>query len=285
MNALFALAFAASHLSSTVLLGVFANPAPAPNPMITPAPVVGGSVQRARAADDVPTTIPLADCLFSVECCQQVFTLPVLPLSLTTALPITAPIPLPTLGPLAGVDCSDASDLDPITNQCLSGGTPLCCQDSLLGLAAEGCQQVVLVPTISLPSLPIPLPTSLPISLPIPSLPLPISLPLGLADSDSSDSLTLPISIPTSLPIPIPTSLPTSLPIPIPSSSPTSISTSTPDPIPTSIPTSLPIPIPTSLPTSLPISIPISLPIPTSLPTSLPISLPTSLPISLPIGL
>lgn len=117
MNALFALAFAALHLSSTVLLGVLANPAPAPNPMITPAPVVGGSVQRARAADDVPTTIPLADCLFSVECCQQVFTLPVLPLSLTTALPITAPIPLPTLGPLAGVDCSDASDLDPITNQ------------------------------------------------------------------------------------------------------------------------------------------------------------------------
>ncbi|KAH9895763.1 hypothetical protein C8Q73DRAFT_789563 [Cubamyces lactineus] len=279
MNALFALAFAALHLSSTSVLGVVANPAPAPDPVITPAPVVDGSVQRARAADDVPTTIPLADCLFSVECCQQVFTLPVLPLSFTTALPITAPIPLPTLGPLAGIDCSDASDLDPITNQCLSGGTPLCCQDSLLGLAAEGCQQVVLLPTISLPSLPIPLPTSLPISLPIPSLPLPISLPFGLVDSSSSDSLTLPISIPTSLPISIPTSLPTSLPISIPTSIPTSL--------PISIPTSLPISIPTSIPTSLPISIPTSLPIsiPTSLPTSLPISVPTSLPISLPIGL
>ncbi|KAH9895765.1 hypothetical protein C8Q73DRAFT_618881, partial [Cubamyces lactineus] len=76
-------------------------------------------------------TIFLTDCQVSVECCQQVLTLPVLTLSFTTDLrvPITAPTPIPTLGPLAGVDCSDAStNFDPVANQCLSGGTPLCCQ-------------------------------------------------------------------------------------------------------------------------------------------------------------
>ncbi|KAI0366468.1 hypothetical protein BV20DRAFT_914110, partial [Pilatotrama ljubarskyi] len=93
---------------------------------ITPPPTPVGAAHL--GARDDPPTIPIADCLFSVECCQQILTLPVIPASFTTLLPITAPVPIPTLGPLAGLLCSDASDLDPLTNQCLSGGTPLCCQ-------------------------------------------------------------------------------------------------------------------------------------------------------------
>ncbi|KAI0776892.1 hypothetical protein BD413DRAFT_454221, partial [Trametes elegans] len=86
----------------------------------------------AEARRDEPTSIPLeiaaSDCLLNIECCQSVLTLPVLPASFTTLLPIAPPIPVPTLGPLAGIECSRISDLDIIGNQCLQGGTPLCCQ-------------------------------------------------------------------------------------------------------------------------------------------------------------
>ncbi|KAI8976293.1 hypothetical protein BD414DRAFT_423263 [Trametes punicea] len=100
-------------------------PIPDP-PVITPAPNPNDSPLQPR--DDPPATIPLADCLFSVECCQQVLTLPVLPAEFTSLLPLSAPVPIPTLGPRAGLICSEADDLDPLTNQCLSGGTAMCCQ-------------------------------------------------------------------------------------------------------------------------------------------------------------
>ncbi|KAI0667379.1 hypothetical protein C8Q78DRAFT_959365, partial [Trametes maxima] len=82
-------------------------------------------------------SIPLASCLLNIECCQQVVTLPVIPGSLTSLLggllPISAPVPIPTLGPMAGLLCSKVDDLDILTNQCLAGGTPLCCQEELRG--------------------------------------------------------------------------------------------------------------------------------------------------------
>ncbi|CDO68549.1 hypothetical protein BN946_scf184998.g46 [Trametes cinnabarina] len=203
--------------SSALLQGVMAKPKPAPDPLITPPPVPRDVQFGAR--DDPPATIPVEDCMSSLECCQQILTLPIIPASFTSLLsallPISAPVPLPTLGPRAGLLCSAATDADILGNQCLAGGTAVCCQDSFLDIVAEGCQEVTLIPSISLPSLPIP--TSLPISIPT----------------------SLPISIPTSLPISIPTSLPISLP--------------------TSLPISLPTSLPISLPTSLPISLPIGL--------------------------
>ncbi|KAH9939671.1 uncharacterized protein BXZ73DRAFT_43357 [Epithele typhae] len=102
-----------------------------PLAVITPAP-------RARRDTATPgadiTTLPVASCLASVECCQQTVSLPVLPASFTTLLSgVTVPVPVPTLGPLAGVTCSSATALDIVGNQCLQGGTPVCCQEVLLG--------------------------------------------------------------------------------------------------------------------------------------------------------
>ncbi|KAI0819783.1 hypothetical protein BC628DRAFT_1276561, partial [Trametes gibbosa] len=93
---------------------------------ITPPPTpVDAASLKGR---DASLTIPLASCLLNVECCQMVLTLPVLDESFTTLLPISVPIPIPTLGPFAGVLCSPATDLDILGNQCIAGGTPLCCQ-------------------------------------------------------------------------------------------------------------------------------------------------------------
>ncbi len=97
-----------------------AKPAPvAPPPsVITPPPVPIDADVRAR---DEALTIPLLSCLASIDCCQMVLTLPVLPAdgitSILGPLGITAPIPIPTLGPMAGLLCSPATDLDILGNQ------------------------------------------------------------------------------------------------------------------------------------------------------------------------
>ncbi|KAI0631632.1 hypothetical protein C8Q77DRAFT_1219049 [Trametes polyzona] len=129
---------------------------PAPDPVITPPPVASeADALQARAGPAL--TIPLVSCLLNVKCCDTVLTLPVLPLDslVSTLLPgVTLPIPIPTLGPLAGLLCSPATDLDILGNQCLKGGTPLCCQADLLDIVAEGCQEVIALPTLTLPTLP-----------------------------------------------------------------------------------------------------------------------------------
>ncbi|EIW52870.1 uncharacterized protein TRAVEDRAFT_75121 [Trametes versicolor FP-101664 SS1] len=201
MHALIALVTLAAALQAA------AKPAPvAPPPsVITPPPVPIDAAVRAR---DEALTIPLLSCLVSIECCQMVLTLPVLPASLTgilAPLGLTAPIPIPTLGPMAGLICSPATDLDILGNQCLAGGTPLCCQETILGLVAEGCQEVINIPSITLP-----------LSLPTISLPL-----LG----GSSGLLGILSSLPLLgtggglLGLPLPTTLPPVLGNPAPTSS------------------------------------------------------------------
>ena len=63
-------------------------------------------------------TIPLAQCLASVQCCQSTVSLPTVPVdSLTSVLPLPSGLPIPTLGPMAGFECSSATDLDILGNQ------------------------------------------------------------------------------------------------------------------------------------------------------------------------
>ena len=63
-------------------------------------------------------TIPLAQCLATVECCQSTISLPTVPVdSLTSVLPLPSGLPIPTLGPMAGFECSSATDLDILGNQ------------------------------------------------------------------------------------------------------------------------------------------------------------------------
>ncbi|RDX44322.1 hypothetical protein OH76DRAFT_1359698 [Lentinus brumalis] len=100
------------------------------SPLITPAPALDlpSSVPTAAAA---ASTIGIAQCLATIQCCQS--TIPVddvIPASIATLIP-TLPVPLPTLGPLLGVQCSAATDLNIIGNQCLMGGTPVCCEEVL----------------------------------------------------------------------------------------------------------------------------------------------------------
>ncbi|OJT15439.1 hypothetical protein TRAPUB_8002 [Trametes pubescens] len=189
-----------------------AKPAPiVPAPGITAAPAPIDAVHL--QGRDVVSTIPLSSCTLFVECCQQVLTVPVIPASFTALLPSDlAPIPLPTLGPVVGIQCTPATSANITESSCSVGGSPMCCQENLLDFVAEGCQPVVNnpPPSITLPSLPLPtlpLPTSLPISLPsIPGLPtisvpgLPISIPLGGSPSSSSSGL-LGLPLP-SLPLP-----------------------------------------------------------------------------------
>ncbi|KAI0641811.1 hypothetical protein C8Q79DRAFT_297386 [Trametes meyenii] len=108
MHALFFLSLAAM---------VMGKPAPTPKPVITPAPVVDGL--RLVRRDDVPGTIPLAQCSASVECCKDVFTLPTVPSDIPSlisgvlgSLSISGPIPVPTLGPRFGVQCNGIKDSD-----------------------------------------------------------------------------------------------------------------------------------------------------------------------------
>ncbi|TBU54217.1 hypothetical protein BD310DRAFT_828458 [Dichomitus squalens] len=97
-----------------------------------------GVTQPPTTASSAPPsieTIPLAQCLATVECCQSTLSLPTIPVdSLTSILPLPSGLPIPTLGPLAGFECSAATDLDILGNQCLAGGTPLCCQLVLPGM-------------------------------------------------------------------------------------------------------------------------------------------------------
>ncbi|KAI0740333.1 hypothetical protein C8Q76DRAFT_790803 [Earliella scabrosa] len=257
-------------------------------PLLATAP----DVELAPASPTSPVSeIDIAQCLLEVQCCQD--TIPV-PSILPTG--VSLPIPLPTLGPLIGLECSSAFDI--IGNKCLTGGTPVCCELVLPGgLLAVGCEPI----TAALPTLPfpIPIPTTTisipglpPITLPFP---LPTALPTGLPISIPglppvpTTTISIPGLPPITLPLPLPTALPTGLPISIPGLPSVSL------PIPISLPFGLAEsgapatapaptdPLPISIPTSLPVSLPTSLPI--SIPTSLPISIPTSLPISLPVGL
>lgn len=82
------------------------------SPIITQAPTPVSSA--ALAAE----TIPLSQCLTSVVCCQSTIDLPTVPVdSLTSILPLPSGIPIPTLGPKAGFQCSSATDLDILGNQ------------------------------------------------------------------------------------------------------------------------------------------------------------------------
>ena len=87
----------------------------AATPLITPPPVVDAAVPTPAVA----ATIPLASCLLNIECCQNTVSLPDLSGALTSLLPgvTSLPIPLPTLGPLVGVQCSAATDLNILGNQ------------------------------------------------------------------------------------------------------------------------------------------------------------------------
>ena len=82
------------------------------SPVVTPAvPVI---VPTGTVSD-----IDVAQCLLSLQCCQATASLPAIPASLTSLLPLPTdlPIPIPTLGPLAGFECSSATDLDILGNQ------------------------------------------------------------------------------------------------------------------------------------------------------------------------
>ncbi|KAH9847086.1 hypothetical protein C2E23DRAFT_531349 [Lenzites betulinus] len=269
----------------TIATALYATAKPAvPPPMITSPPaLVDGA--RLKARDDV-STLPLASCTLNVACCQQVLTVPVIPASFTTLLPssLTVPVAIPTLGPVVGVECTPATSSDITGSSCNAGGSPVCCQEEITNLVAEGCQPVVNIPS---PTLPISLPTTLPISLPttlpisLPGLPtisvpgLPISLPLGGAPSSSSSGL-LGLPLP-SLPLP---SLPGLGGDPAPSSTSTGLLGL---PLP-----SLPLPIggsPTSSSSGL-LGLPLpSLPLPTDSPSTTSSGL-LGLPLpSLPLGL
>ena len=106
MLAILKVAVAVSALLSQGGMKVLASP------LITQPPTPVASA--APAAE----TIPLAQCLASVECCQSTIPLPSLPIdSLTSLLPLPSGLPLPTLGPLVGFECSSATDLDILGNQ------------------------------------------------------------------------------------------------------------------------------------------------------------------------
>ena len=86
-------------------------------PVITPAP--GAADKRQLLPTGTLTTLPIASCLANIECCANTLSVPVLPASLTSLLPgvTDLPIPIPTLGPLVGLECSSADDLSIIGNQ------------------------------------------------------------------------------------------------------------------------------------------------------------------------
>ena len=82
------------------------------SPLITLPPTPASSAALSAA------TIPIAQCLTSVVCCQSTIDLPTVPVdSLTSILPLPSGIPIPTLGPKAGFQCSSATDLDILGNQ------------------------------------------------------------------------------------------------------------------------------------------------------------------------
>ncbi|KAL1942297.1 hypothetical protein VTO73DRAFT_6361 [Trametes versicolor] len=198
MHASIALIALAAALQTT------AKPAPAvPASGITAAPAAIDAVRL--QGRDVVSTIPFSSCTLFVECCQQVLTVPVIPASFAALLPtgLTAPVPFPTLGPVVGLECTPTNSDGIKGSSCLAGGSPMCCQQDITDLFAEGCQPVVNnPPSPTLPTLPIP--TSLPISLPgLPTISvpgLPISIPLGGSSSSSSSGL-LGLPLP-SLPLP-----------------------------------------------------------------------------------
>ena len=89
------------------------------SPVITPPPVPAALNAAAAAPTAAAETIPVASCLLNIECCQNTVSLPDLSGALTSLLPgvTSLPIPLPTLGPLVGVQCSAATDANILGNQ------------------------------------------------------------------------------------------------------------------------------------------------------------------------
>jgi len=130
----------------------------------------------------------------------------------------------------------------------------------------EGEGRIVLA-QITLPTLPVP---TLPLPLPTTTLPLPVPTTVPVTTTLPAPTTTVTAPVPTTLPAPTTT---LTLPLPVPTTLPT-----LPLPVPTTLPT-LPLPVPTTLPT-LPLPVPtvtLPLPVPTTLPTlPLPLPVPTT---------
>ncbi|KAI0752919.1 hypothetical protein C8Q80DRAFT_485209 [Daedaleopsis nitida] len=157
--------------------------------------VVYASPFATPATDSLPVaptangTIDVSQCTANLLCCLQTFSLPdSSAASITSLLPLPTGLPFP-VDPLVAAQCSPATDPDIFGNQCLNGGTPLCCElISPGGLAAAACEPVS---AVGLPtSLPVPAPTSLPV--PISTLPasdpLSDSPPLGSSSASATPS-------------------------------------------------------------------------------------------------
>ncbi len=88
------------------------------SPITTPALAVDSA---ALPTPTVPVSeIDVAQCVLDgqLQCCQETFSVPDLGIgSLTSLLPLPTGISLPSLGPLIGVQCSSATDLDILGNK------------------------------------------------------------------------------------------------------------------------------------------------------------------------
>ncbi|KAI0740220.1 hypothetical protein C8Q76DRAFT_609479 [Earliella scabrosa] len=97
-------------------------------PLITAAP----PADLSSASPTPVSAIDIGQCEINLQCCNSLVPVIDIPIGTLTlsVLPTGSPVTIPvlSLGPYLGFECSSATDLDIFGNRCLTGGTPVCCQ-------------------------------------------------------------------------------------------------------------------------------------------------------------